>query len=100
MSNTSPGASTAHNLQTGVLGEWVPNDRCHCKRGPEGAPSGAHAGQNSSDHVLRATSLLMDLQAQPNKLRLKSMDSEKYEEKLLAKASVISASANKLWRKS
>ncbi|KAK5990366.1 DNA polymerase theta [Cladobotryum mycophilum] len=38
------------------------------------------------------------MQAQPNKIRVKGKDSEKYEEKLLAKASVISASANRLWQ--
>jgi hypothetical protein len=38
-------------------------------------------------------------QAQPNKLRIKGKADEKYEEKLLAKANVISASANRLWRK-
>ncbi|KAI9166973.1 Helicase POLQ-like protein [Paramyrothecium foliicola] len=40
------------------------------------------------------------MQAQPNKLRLKSKDDEKLEEKLLAKADVILASANRLWKKS
>lgn len=39
-------------------------------------------------------------QAQPTKLRLKSKDEQKYGEKLLAKAQVISDSANRLWRKS
>ncbi|KAL6869616.1 hypothetical protein ACO1O0_000942 [Amphichorda felina] len=38
------------------------------------------------------------MQAQPNKIRLKGKDGTKYEEKLLAKANVISASANKLWQ--
>ncbi|OTB18412.1 hypothetical protein K445DRAFT_19971 [Daldinia sp. EC12] len=38
------------------------------------------------------------IQAQPSKVRLKSKDEEKYEEKLLAKAKVIADSANKLWR--
>ncbi|KAH6660154.1 P-loop containing nucleoside triphosphate hydrolase protein [Truncatella angustata] len=38
------------------------------------------------------------MQAQPTKLRLKSKDEEKYEEKLLAKARVISDSANRLWQ--
>lgn len=38
------------------------------------------------------------MQAQPNKLRLKSNDDSKYEEKLLAKANVISGSANKIWQ--
>ncbi|KAM0450319.1 hypothetical protein ACHAO4_006741 [Trichoderma viride] len=37
-------------------------------------------------------------QAQPNKLRIKGKADEKYEEKLLAKANVISASANRLWQ--
>lgn len=41
----------------------------------------------------------LSIQAQPNKLRLKGKVDEKYEEKLLAKANVISASANRLWRK-
>ncbi|KAH8675817.1 hypothetical protein BX600DRAFT_432366 [Xylariales sp. PMI_506] len=39
------------------------------------------------------------MQAQPTKVRLKSKDEQKYEEKLLAKAKVISESANRLWRK-
>ncbi|KAL7629323.1 hypothetical protein AAE478_000843 [Parahypoxylon ruwenzoriense] len=38
------------------------------------------------------------IQAQPSKVRLKSKDEEKYEEKLLAKAKVIADSANRLWR--
>ncbi|KAK6865840.1 hypothetical protein PG990_004719 [Apiospora arundinis] len=38
------------------------------------------------------------MQAQPTKLRLKSTDEKKYEEKLLAKANVISDSANRLWQ--
>ncbi|KAI0008525.1 P-loop containing nucleoside triphosphate hydrolase protein [Xylariaceae sp. FL0662B] len=38
------------------------------------------------------------MQAQPNKLRLKSKDEQKYEEKLLAKAKVITESANRLWQ--
>ncbi|KAI1082881.1 P-loop containing nucleoside triphosphate hydrolase protein [Whalleya microplaca] len=39
------------------------------------------------------------MQAQPNKLKLnKSKDEEKYEEKLLAKAKVITDSANRLWQ--
>ena len=38
------------------------------------------------------------MQAQPNKIRVKGRDSEKFEEKLLAKATVISTSANRLWR--
>jgi hypothetical protein len=40
------------------------------------------------------------MQAQPNKLRIKNQDKEKYEEKLLAKADAISYSANRLWRTS
>ncbi|KAH9902288.1 P-loop containing nucleoside triphosphate hydrolase protein [Xylariomycetidae sp. FL2044] len=38
------------------------------------------------------------LQAQPSKLRLKSKDEQKYEEKLLVKAQVIADSANRLWQ--
>ncbi|KAI1661435.1 P-loop containing nucleoside triphosphate hydrolase protein [Daldinia decipiens] len=38
------------------------------------------------------------IQAQPSKVRLKSKDEEKYEEKLLAKAKVIADSASRLWR--
>ncbi|KAI1382221.1 P-loop containing nucleoside triphosphate hydrolase protein [Hypoxylon crocopeplum] len=38
------------------------------------------------------------IQAQPSKLRLKSKDEQKYEEKLLAKAKVIAESANRLWQ--
>ncbi|KAM0819610.1 putative P-loop containing nucleoside triphosphate hydrolase protein [Seiridium cardinale] len=38
------------------------------------------------------------LQAQPTKVRLKSKDEEKYEEKILAKAKIISDSANRLWQ--
>ncbi|KAK7421969.1 hypothetical protein QQX98_001964 [Neonectria punicea] len=38
------------------------------------------------------------MQAQPNKIRLKGKDNEKFEEKLLIKAKVISESANRLWR--
>ncbi|KAI2614540.1 P-loop containing nucleoside triphosphate hydrolase protein [Hypoxylon fragiforme] len=38
------------------------------------------------------------IQAQPNKLRLKSKDEQKYEEKLLVKATVITESANRLWQ--
>ncbi|KFA51493.1 hypothetical protein S40293_06776 [Stachybotrys chartarum IBT 40293] len=38
------------------------------------------------------------MQAQPNKIRIKSRDGEKYEEKLLAKANMISTSANRLWQ--
>ncbi|OTA96957.1 hypothetical protein M434DRAFT_66575 [Hypoxylon sp. CO27-5] len=38
------------------------------------------------------------MQAQPSKVRLKSKDEQKYEEKLLAKAKVIADSANRLWR--
>ncbi|KAH7170636.1 hypothetical protein EDB81DRAFT_753132 [Dactylonectria macrodidyma] len=38
------------------------------------------------------------MQAQPNKIRLKGKDNEKYEEKLMIKAKVISESANKLWQ--
>ncbi|KXH49070.1 DEAD/DEAH box helicase [Colletotrichum simmondsii] len=38
------------------------------------------------------------MQAQPSKLRIKEQESIKYEEKLVAKARVISDSANRLWR--
>ncbi|CAJ2501813.1 Uu.00g046660.m01.CDS01 [Anthostomella pinea] len=38
------------------------------------------------------------MQAQPTKLRLKSKDEQKYEEKLFAKAQVITDSANRLWQ--
>ncbi|KAI1356540.1 P-loop containing nucleoside triphosphate hydrolase protein [Xylaria sp. FL0043] len=38
------------------------------------------------------------MQAQPTKLRNKSKDEVKYEEKLLAKAQVITDSANRLWQ--
>ncbi|KAL2757455.1 hypothetical protein ACRALDRAFT_2039882 [Sodiomyces alcalophilus JCM 7366] len=38
------------------------------------------------------------MQAQPSKLRIKARESTKYEEKLLAKAQVISNSANRIWQ--
>ncbi|KAF6815928.1 DNA polymerase theta subunit [Colletotrichum sojae] len=38
------------------------------------------------------------MQAQPSKLRIKGKESDKYEEKLMAKAEVISQSANRLWQ--
>lgn len=38
-----------------------------------------------------------DLQANPSKSRVKGLDIAKYEEKLLSKANIISASANRLW---
>ncbi|KAJ4262315.1 hypothetical protein NW757_000574 [Fusarium falciforme] len=38
------------------------------------------------------------MQAQPNKIRLKGKDNDKYEEKLMVKAKVISDAANKIWR--
>ncbi|RGP62065.1 DNA polymerase theta subunit [Fusarium sporotrichioides] len=38
------------------------------------------------------------MQAQPNKIRLKGKDSEKYEEKLLVKAKVIADAASKIWK--
>ncbi|KAI1780001.1 P-loop containing nucleoside triphosphate hydrolase protein [Hypoxylon cercidicola] len=38
------------------------------------------------------------MQAQPSKVRLKSKDEQKYEEKLLAKAKIIADSANRLWQ--
>lgn len=37
------------------------------------------------------------IQAQPNKVRVKGKDNKSYEEKLLAKASVITSCANNLW---
>ncbi|KAH0601049.1 hypothetical protein MHUMG1_02050 [Metarhizium humberi] len=37
------------------------------------------------------------MQAQPNKLRIKSQNDELMEEKMLAKANVISSAANRLW---
>ncbi|KAI7781137.1 hypothetical protein LA080_015141 [Diaporthe eres] len=37
------------------------------------------------------------LQAQPNKIRLEAKDEQKYKEKLLLKAQVITDSANRLW---
>jgi DNA polymerase theta len=49
--------------------------------------------------VNHKSSQLIVGQAQPNKIRLKDHESVRYEEKLLAKANVILASANKLWRK-
>ncbi|KAK1241669.1 hypothetical protein MKX07_007492 [Trichoderma sp. CBMAI-0711] len=42
--------------------------------------------------------VLVLMQAQPNKLRIMGKADERYEEKLLAKANVISASANRLWQ--
>ncbi|KAK6704253.1 hypothetical protein SNK05_008187 [Fusarium graminearum] len=38
------------------------------------------------------------MQAQPNKIRLKGKDEEKYEEKLLIKAKVIADAASKIWK--
>ncbi|KAI5465910.1 hypothetical protein BGZ63DRAFT_348767 [Mariannaea sp. PMI_226] len=38
------------------------------------------------------------MQAQPNKIRLKGRENKKVEEKLIAKAKVISDSANRLWK--
>ncbi|KAL4728623.1 hypothetical protein ACLX1H_005374 [Fusarium chlamydosporum] len=38
------------------------------------------------------------MQAQPNKIRLKGKDNDKYEEKLLVKAKVISDAASKIWK--
>ncbi|KAL6356458.1 hypothetical protein LRP88_10054 [Fusarium phalaenopsidis] len=38
------------------------------------------------------------MQAQPNKIRLKGTDNDRYEEKLMVKAKVISDAANKIWR--
>ncbi|KAI0889947.1 P-loop containing nucleoside triphosphate hydrolase protein [Annulohypoxylon maeteangense] len=38
------------------------------------------------------------IQAQPSKVRLKSKDEEKLEEKLVAKAKIIADSANRLWQ--
>lgn len=45
------------------------------------------------------TNDLITKQAQPTKIRLKGHDNEKYQEKLLAKANVISSAANRLWGK-
>ncbi|KAL6868447.1 P-loop containing nucleoside triphosphate hydrolase protein [Trichoderma novae-zelandiae] len=42
--------------------------------------------------------VLVLMQAQPNKLRIMGKADERFEEKLLAKANVISASANRLWQ--
>lgn len=39
------------------------------------------------------------MQAQPTKIRLEAKDEKRYEDKLFAKAKVISESANRLWRK-
>ncbi|OAA39289.1 DNA-directed DNA polymerase theta [Beauveria brongniartii RCEF 3172] len=39
-------------------------------------------------------------QANPSKIRVKGLDIAKYEDKLLAKANIISASANRLWSES
>lgn len=38
------------------------------------------------------------MQAQPTKIRLEAKDEKRYEDKLLAKAKVISDSANRLWQ--
>ncbi|KAF4339524.1 DNA polymerase theta subunit [Fusarium beomiforme] len=38
------------------------------------------------------------MQAQPNKIRLKGKDNERYEEKLLIKAKIISDTASKIWK--
>ena len=38
------------------------------------------------------------MQAQPNKARLEVRDEQRFEEKLLAKARIITDSANRLWR--
>ncbi|KAK7745282.1 hypothetical protein SLS53_002777 [Cytospora paraplurivora] len=38
------------------------------------------------------------MQAQPNKIRLETIDEQKYKEKLLNKAKVIADSANRLWQ--
>lgn len=38
------------------------------------------------------------MQAQPNKVRLEAKDEQKYMDKLLAKAKVITDSANRIWR--
>ena len=40
------------------------------------------------------------LQAQPNKARLEEKDEQRYMDKLMGKAKIISDSANRLWRKS
>jgi DNA polymerase theta len=39
------------------------------------------------------------MQAQPNKVKLGAKDEQKFKDKLLAKAKIISDSANRLWRK-
>lgn len=39
------------------------------------------------------------MQAQPNKVRLGDTDEQKYAQKLLAKAKVITDSANRIWRR-
>ena len=38
------------------------------------------------------------MQAQPNKVRLEAKDEQKYMDKLLAKAKIITESANRIWR--
>jgi hypothetical protein len=38
------------------------------------------------------------LQAQPNKARLEGKDEQRYMDKILGKAKIISDSANRLWR--
>jgi hypothetical protein len=39
------------------------------------------------------------MQAQPNKVKLGATDEQKYKDKLLAKARIITDSANRIWRK-
>ncbi|KAJ0290791.1 hypothetical protein COL940_000674 [Colletotrichum noveboracense] len=48
-------------------------------------------------HLIKGL-LLTIRQAQPSKLRIKGQENIKYEEKLMAKAQVISNSANRLWQ--
>ena len=43
--------------------------------------------------------VLMDMQAQPQKLRLDGDEEAKYHQKLLSKAEIIVGAANRLWGK-
>lgn len=60
---------------------------------PESLPSGILNPLEEADCITKK------LQARPNKIRLKSKDEESLEAKLLAKATIITESANRLWRK-